>query len=202
LEGIKMKEFDVKQLFWVSEPKEYMITESDITIVTEPWTDLWQRTYYGFQHDNAPVLQIKSEEKYFTFSVKTEFHNKGLFEQCGIAVYLDSDNWAKASCEYENVMTSKLGSVVTNNGYSDWATTDIPSGIHQLYYRLSRRESDFLVETSEDGIDYKQMRIFHLIKGAGEVSFGVYACSPLDSSFKARFSEMRLMECIWEGFQE
>ncbi|WP_245662995.1 DUF1349 domain-containing protein [Endozoicomonas arenosclerae] len=40
-------------------------------------------------------------------------------------IYLDSENWFKASIEYENQDYSRLGSVVTNFGYSDWATTDI-----------------------------------------------------------------------------
>ena len=39
-------------------------------------------------------------------------------------MYLDSENWLKASIEYENEKISHLGSVVTNNGYSDWAQPD------------------------------------------------------------------------------
>lgn len=40
-------------------------------------------------------------------------------------MYLDSENWLKVSIEYENEKFQHLGSVVTNNGYSDWATTEI-----------------------------------------------------------------------------
>ena len=29
------------------------------------------------------------------------------------------------------------GSVVTNHGYSDWATTDIPAGVKEMWYRLT-----------------------------------------------------------------
>ena len=90
-----------------------------------------------------------------------------------------------------------LGSVVTNNGYSDWATQDISASIKEMYYRLSRRESDFLIEYSEDGINFKQMRIFHLFKADDEIPFGIYACSPENSSFKAVFSNMEITECKW-----
>lgn len=193
-----MKEFDIKDLFWIREPKEYTISENEITITTEPDTDLWQRTYYGFQHDNAPVLQMKTEEKYFSFTVKTEFKGKELFDQCGIVIYMDSEDWAKAAFEYEDIHIGKLGSVVTNGGYSDWTSTDVSSNMSQIYYRLSRRESDYLIETSQDGNDFKQMRIFHFNKGAEEISFGIYACSPLNSSIDAKFSEMKLTECIWK----
>ena len=66
---------------WTRKPKEYIITDDRIEIVTNPYTDLWQRTYYHFRNDNAPVLQIKSSEKFFSFIVKTEFDSKVRFEQ-------------------------------------------------------------------------------------------------------------------------
>ena len=183
---------------WIREPAEYRIEENRIEIVTKPHTDLWQRTYYHFRNDNAPVLQISTEEKYFSFLVKTEFpesHHR--FDQCGVVMYLDSDNWLKGSIEYENEEFQHLGSVVTNNGYSDWATTEIGADVKSIWYRFSRREDDYCIECSEDGIRYKQMRICHMWKGAGEIYFGVYACSPEDSSFRAVFTDMELTECRW-----
>ena len=45
---------------WTRETKEYSISPDRIEIVTEPHIDLWQRTYYHFRNDNAPVLQMKS----------------------------------------------------------------------------------------------------------------------------------------------
>lgn len=184
--------------FWIHEPKEYSIQDEKIEIVTEPHTDYWQRTYYLFQNDNAPTLLFKTKEEFFSFSVKTEFNSKRRFDQCGVAIYQDSDNWCKASIEYENEEFQRLGSVVTNNGYSDWATVDIPATQKYMYYRLSRRRDDFCFESSLDGVHYKQMRIFHLFKGAGEIQVGLYACSPEDSSFTATFSEIKLTECMWK----
>ena len=190
-------EFTADKLFWIREPKQWQATDEKIEIITEPVTDLWQRTYYGFQNDNAPVLQMETEETYFSFVVKTDFESKWRFDQCGIALYLNSDNWIKASIEYENDEYQRLGSVVTNLGYSDWATTDIPASIKSMWYRLSRRESDFCIECSTDGENWKQMRICHLHEGAGKIAFGVYACSPERSSFKATFTHMQITECKW-----
>lgn len=195
-----MKKFTKENLYWVREPKNYSITDSVITIETEPKTDLWQRTYYGFQNDNAPVLQMKTARKYFSFTVKTTFNSSVLFDQCGIAIYLDSENWMKASIEYENEEYQRLGSVVTNNGYSDWATHDIPSSVKEMWYRLSRRESDYYIETSTDGINFKQMRSFHLFHGDGEISFGIYAASPSNHSFTAKFTNMEMGECKWAAW--
>ena len=189
--------FDPAELQWIRAPKAYSIGEEEITITTQPNTDLWQRTYYGFQNDNAPVLQLKTDERYFSFVVKTDFASKHRFDQCGVVLYLDSENWLKASIEYENDQFQRLGSVVTNHGYSDWATTDIPASIKSMWYRLSRRESDYCIECSEDGVNFKQMRICHLWEGAGEITFGIYACSPEASSFEAKFTHMEITECKW-----
>ena len=144
---------------WIRAPKKYEVTEEKVKIVTEPFTDLWQRTYYHFRNDNAPVLQMSTDEKYFSFVVKTEFDTKVRYDQSGVVLYIDSENWLKASIEYENEQIQRLGSVVTNNGYSDWASVDVDASIKSMWFRLSRRENDFCIENSVDGKNFKQMRI-------------------------------------------
>jgi len=196
---------------WINKPTKYELNENSISITTEPETDLWQRSYYGFRNDNAPSLQVDTDQN-FTFTAKVCFDYKTRFDQCGLLIYLDSDNWFKVSIEYENETYSRLGSVVTNLGYSDWATTDIPLP-KQIWYRLSRRGADFLIESSLEGDVFKQMRIFHLHKlgdtteemgksdpplpAQSVASVGVYACSPLNSSFTAEFLELKFESCQW-----
>lgn len=199
MEEAKLREFVKENLFWIREPWHTVMDDHKIEMITEPVTDLWQRTYYGFRNDNAPVLQMKTSEPYFSFVVKTEFESKHRFDQCGIVLYLDSDNWLKASIEFENEEFQRLWSVVTNHGYSDWATTDISASIKEMWYRLSRRESDYCMECSQDGVNFKQMRICHMWDGAEEISFGIYACSPEESSFRAVFTDMKMMECQWNA---
>lgn len=111
---------NLKEFKWLRQPADFKISDDKIEITTKPFTDLWQRTYYNFRNDNAPVFQTETAEKFFSFTVKTEFvdsHTR--FDQCGIVMYLDSENWLKASVEYENERFQHLGSVVTNGGYSD-----------------------------------------------------------------------------------
>ena len=192
-------DFSAKQLQWTREPRAYTIADDKITITTQPCTDLWQRTYYHFRNDNAPVLQMTTDEKYFSFVVRTQFASHHRFDQCGIVMYLDSDNWIKASIEYENEEFQHLGSVVTNNGYSDWATTEIPASVKAMWYRLSRREDDFCIECSEDGVRFRQMRVCHMWQATGPVRFGIYACSPEESSFEATFTDMQVLPCQWKA---
>lgn len=193
---------DLTKFTWTREPKQYTVNEDTIEITTKPHTDLWQRTYYHFRNDNAPVFQMETSEKYFSFVVKTEFQEScRRFDQCGIVMYLDSENWLKASVEYENETFQHLGSVVTNHGYSDWATTEIDASVKTMWYRFSRREDDYCIECSYDGITFHQMRICHMYWGGGKVKFGVYACSPEDSSFRAAFSNLEMTECRWKAHE-
>ena len=208
---MKIMNVDFTTAKWINKPKIFEITDQLVKITTEPNTDLWQRSYYGFRNDNAPALLIESDNN-FTFTVRVTFEYQARFDQCGLIIYLDSENWFKASIEYENEDISRLGSVVTNYGYSDWATTDIVTTT-AMWYRLNRRGPDFLIEPSEDGITFKQMRVFHL-HNLGETSpemgkfnppappkfpihLGLFACSPLDSSFTAKFDHFRLDNCEW-----
>ena len=190
--------FNIHDFRWTREPDSFLVSDDRVEIVTKPHTDLWQRTYYHFRNDNAPVFQMETEERYFSFVVKTSFEDSHhRFDQCGVVLYLDSDNWLKGSIEYENERFQHLGSVVTNHGYSDWATTEIDASVKTMWYRLSRREDDYCIECSNDGIHFSQMRVCHMWKGGGKIRFGIYACSPEDSSFRAVFTDLELTACKW-----
>ncbi len=73
----------IENMKWTREPKDYNITNDRIDIITDPHTDLWQRTYYHFRNDNAPVLQMETDEHFFSFIVKTDYsdssHQSWLF---------------------------------------------------------------------------------------------------------------------------
>jgi regulation of enolase protein 1 (concanavalin A-like superfamily) len=196
---------------WINKPAAFEVTRQSVKITTEPNTDFWQRTYYGFRNDNAPALLVESTDN-FTFTTRVAFEYQAMFDQSGLVIYLDSDNWCKICVEYENEAFSRLGTVVTNGGYSDWATTDI-APVTEMWYRLSRRGPDFLVESSPDGVDFKQMRIFHLHRlgptspemgklnppapAEFPIRYGLFACSPTQSSFEASFDHFRLEPCRW-----
>jgi len=204
---------DFAKANWINAPVWSRISPDSVEIVTDPGTDFWQRSYYGFRNDHAPALLLESKAN-FTFTVRSSFNYQNQFDQCGLIIYLDSGNWFKASIEYENAAISRLGSVVTNFGYSDWATTDIPTP-NSFWYRLSRRGPDFLIESSSDGGIFKQMRIFHLhilgettmemgkrnppLPADKSIRFGLYACSPNQSSFTARFSHFNMEHSTWRA---
>lgn len=48
---------NTREMKWIREPGSYNITSDKIEIITEPHTDLWQRTYYHFRNDDAPGME-------------------------------------------------------------------------------------------------------------------------------------------------
>jgi regulation of enolase protein 1 (concanavalin A-like superfamily) len=112
-------------------------------------------------------------------------------------VRVDGDNWIKVSTEYESETWSRLGSVVTNLGFSDWATQDIPSSRRAMWYRISRNGPDFLLEHSYEGQEWLQLRVTHLHEAPGQLEAGVYACSPVGKDFWCRFGLVGISENEW-----
>ena len=41
------------------------------------------------------------------------------------------------------------------------------------------------------------MRVCHMWKANNEIQFGIYACSPKYSFFKATFTHMEMTDCKW-----
>ncbi len=180
---------------WQNKPEDYSFDDG-LVIKTKPYTDFWQRTHYGFRRDDGHHF-ITEVEGDFTFSAQLDFESKMLYDQCGIILRIDENNWVKASIEYEDEETSKLGSVVTNLGYSDWATTDISTKISSMWYRFNKNNNDVLIEYSYDGVDWKQMRILHLHNSSSKVKVGVYACSPQNSSFICTAKKIVMSQNTW-----
>ena len=79
-------EFSIQNFKWTREPADFTLSDDGVEIITKPYTDLWQRTYYHFRNDNAPVFQMETDEKFFSFIVKTTFESKHRFDQCGVVM--------------------------------------------------------------------------------------------------------------------
>lgn len=184
------------KFYWFNEPTKYQIGNG-LEIWTDSGTDFWQRTHYGFRNDNGHCL-LQDVEGDFTLSTQVVFRSEGQYDQCGLVLRLDEDNWIKASTEYINPDNSKLGSVVTNLGYSDWATQNISSDMRQLWYRANKRGSDVRLDFSLDGVVWQQMRICHLHQPSEKIAVGVYACSPLENSLWCRFSWLTFGVNEWQ----
>jgi uncharacterized protein len=181
----------MKNFHWFNEPKEHSLVDNTLTIRTQEKTDFWQRTHYGFQRDNGHCF-LKTTSGDFTLQTQTTFAPEAQYDQCGLFARIDSDNWIKCSVEFENPTLSRLGSVVTNLGNSDWASQDITTPITSICLKLTREGNDFIIEQSADGQSWEQMRITHLHKAENTLNIGLYACSPTGKGFTCSFTHTSL----------
>ncbi len=180
----------LKAFRWINEPTEWSIGQS-LEVRTRPNTDYWQRTHYGFQRDNGHFYFINIVGD-FTFSLQVGFEPQAQYDQCGLMCRANADTWIKCSIEYETLHLSRLGSVVTNLDFSDWATQDLTTPINMMYYALARQGNDFQLKWSPDGADWRQMRITHLHKCPAQLMVGFYACTPLGNGFACRLFDAEL----------
>jgi regulation of enolase protein 1 (concanavalin A-like superfamily) len=181
---------------WFNPPAVYK-SGNGLEMTTKARTDFWQRTHYGFRRDDGHCLLTEINDD-FCLTTCVVFKPKEKYDQCGLMVRLDENNWIKMGTEYENAEISRLGSVVTNLGYSDWATRDVPTTAEQqIFYRIHKNGPDFLLENSQDGRTFAQMRIAHLHAPFTKLSIGVYACSPIGENFWCRFSWLEISENQW-----
>ena len=182
---------------WLNPPKTYDIHDTYIRLISQPQTDFWQKTNYGYQRNTGHAYLLPIEKNAFTFDVCVSFEGKELYDQAGLFLYFDEDNWAKASLENGLNGTLMLGSVITHSGYSDWAIAfEMKQSVSAIYYRLHKKENDFLIEYSLDGKQYNELRMFHL-HVERELRLGIYACSPMNSSFEAIMDHWHLQPLQW-----
>lgn len=185
---------------WFNQPQRYQLGNG-LEVFTDEKTDFWQRTHYGFQRDDGHCLLVRQAGD-FSLMTQVQFSPREKYDQCGLIVRIDSQNWIKVSTEYEDESLSRLGSVVTNFGYSDWATQDVPSNRHTMWYRISKRGRDFLLESSDDEQTWIQMRIAHLHQETEYYDVGVYACSPIGKDFWCCFKTLQISHNTWQTIHE
>jgi regulation of enolase protein 1 (concanavalin A-like superfamily) len=180
---------------WLNEPQQVQVANG-LHITTEPKTDFWQRTHYGFQFDSGHAL-LSSQPGDFEMRTHVRFEPNNQYDQCGLYVRLDTDNWIKLSTEYISPRLSMLGAVVTNLGYSDWSTMELDHDPGQMWYQINKNGSDFLLQASADGRTWQQLRIAHLHAPCQSIQAGIYACTPKDGQFTCTFTRLIITENSW-----
>ena len=180
-------------LTWFCPPKQWSVNNGLLTLYPDASTDFWQRTHYGFQNDNGHFFYIETRDN-FTLTTKVRIYPQHQYDQAGLMVRISPDFWIKTSIEFEPDEPNRLGAVVTRYGYSDWSTQDISKQVQEYQLRIQREGQDFIVEYRPSAqAHWSQIRMAHLEISAGSaVQCGLYACSPVDTGFKAEFEFLDL----------
>lgn len=183
------------RLSWSNPPKQLALGEAGLSLETAADTDLWQRTHYGFRRDNAHALTAAVEGD-FELETSVAFEPLHQYDQAGLLVWLSAECWLKTSIEFELEGPSRLGSVVTNGAWSDWATQDIPNSTREGRYRITRTAGDYIIQYCRADEQWTHLRMAHLHAddGSRPVRAGIYACSPKSGGFKATFRCLRILD--------
>lgn len=183
------------RLAWHCEPARWSVDPDQRRLRVEPdgGTDFWQKTHYGFEADNGHLLSARIEGD-FVLTTKVRFHPVHQYDQAGLMVRISPSCWLKTSVEYEPHFAPRLGAVVTNHGYSDWSTQAFPSDVREVWLRIRREGSDYIVDASGDGRAWEQLRMAHLHedRAGAAVSGGLYACSPKGAGYAADFDFLHI----------
>ena len=174
-----LKEFD-----WMNEPQRVRFDDDGMHVVSKYRTDFWACARYDFRKDDGHFFfsYVLGD---FCCDLDWMFNQPESFDQCGIMVRVDVNNWFKASIMYEKDDAPMLATCLTNDGYSDLATIPLPQGTNHVWYRLKKRKGCYIASYSLDGEEYMQLRKFYLIHDADDVKIGAYICSPQREDFEA-----------------
>jgi regulation of enolase protein 1 (concanavalin A-like superfamily) len=164
-----------------------------LRVSPEAATDCWQKTHYGFETDNGHFLHLEMSGD-LVLSTRVRFQPVHQYDQAGLMIRVSAACWLKTSVEHEPGEPGRLGVVVTNHGYSDWSTRSLPASGPEVWLRVRREGTDYLVEVSRDGRAWEQIRMARLLgdREGAPVAAGAYACSPKGAGFVAEFTHLTI----------
>ena len=137
-----------RDLFWLkeggeegegkNEPAEWSVCKNDgsLSILPRRLTDFWCRTYYEptLLKGNGHGLVVGVEDgKESVVTTSFELKPKFQFDQGGVLLFGDKENWIKAGMEaVDGVPKSSV--VVTVNGFSDWSSFPSASTVKMVCF--------------------------------------------------------------------
>lgn len=169
---------------WHCEPPEWSLDDDGLTVVTGEKTDFWQDTFYGFRRDDGHFFGLPAGGD-FTATVVFEGAYEVLYDQAGLMMRVDRNNWVKTGIEYSDNVTN-FSVVVTRDGRSDWSVVGVPLVSGPQEVRLTRLDTAVIVHFRRGDGTWNLMRVADFPK-AESVQVGPMACSPERAGFSARF---------------
>jgi regulation of enolase protein 1 (concanavalin A-like superfamily) len=175
-------------LKWFNEAPRWSAQGNTITVVSGPKTDFWRKTFYGFIHDNGHFYGQPVQGD-FVIAVKVSGQYSALYDQAGLMLRVDGQNWVKCGIEFvEGVQ--QVSAVVTRE-YSDWSVVPLPHNPPAIWLRVTRRQEAVEVQYALDGKQYTMLRLAYLVP-VGSVSAGVMCASPEGNGFATVFEDLSI----------
>lgn len=186
LEGFKAQ--SLEKMTWFNEPSQWEIKDKKLTMMVTPQSDYWRISHYGFTVDDAPFYYSTYGGEFET-KVKITGDYKARFDQMGLMLRVDAQNYIKAGVEFVDGKFN-LSTVVTHKT-SDWSVITLEKAPPFVWIKAVRRLDAVEVFYSFDDKEYIMMRNAYLQDNT-PVQVGLMAACPDGNGFKAIFENFTL----------
>ena len=173
---------------WFNEPENWSVENDVLTMDVTPQSDYWRISHYGFTVDDAPFLYtLRGGE--FEVKVKISGDYKVRFDQAGLMLRIDKENYIKTGIEFVDGKYN-LSTVVTHRT-SDWSVIELEKPVEYVWIKAVRRLDAVEIFYSFDDKEYTMMRNCWLQDNT-PVMVGMMAACPDGNGFKATFEGFRI----------
>lgn len=178
----------LERMSWFNEPESWSVRQGTLTMDVTPQSDYWRISHYGFTVDDAPFFYtLRGGE--FEVKVKISGEYKTRFDQAGLMLRIDKENYIKTGIEYVDGKYN-LSTVVTHKT-SDWSVIELDKPVEHVWIKAVRRLDAVEIFFSFDDKEYTMMRNCWLQDNT-PVMVGMMAACPDGDGFKAVFSDFKI----------
>jgi regulation of enolase protein 1 (concanavalin A-like superfamily) len=170
---------------WRNEPVQWQLSPAGLAVVTDHATDFWSKTHYGFTRHSGHLFGYTTTGG-FTASLRIRGRYESLYDQAGLMVLIDDENWIKAGVEISDG-EAMLGSVLTV-GCSDWATGAFPGDASDFWLRVTVDNGVLRIQMSIDGGRWPLVRLCPFPPAAHYI-VGPMCCTPEREGLSVLFSD-------------
>lgn len=175
----------LEKMNWFNEPAEWSISDGRLSMSVTPKSDYWRISHYGFTVDDAPFYYAEYGGE-FEAKVKVSGDYKTRFDQAGLMVRIDHENYIKAGIEYVDGRYN-LSTVVTHHT-SDWSVIALDKPVEAIWIKAVRRRDAVEIFYSFDDKEYTLMRNAWM-EANRPVKISMMGASPDGNGFNASFSD-------------
>lgn len=173
---------------WLNEPEKWSVENDRISVTSDPQTDFWRITHYGYVTNNGHFY-FREVEGDFEITVKVTGDYKDLYDQAGLMIRTDSLHWLKSGIEFVHG-TLNVSAVVTHNT-SDWSIISRNDKPSALWLKLVRKNDSAELSYSVNGKDYEMQRLAWFPPEV-KVQAGIMAAAPEGKGFTATFENLEI----------
>ncbi len=174
----------LEKMNWFNEPENWeIVNKNTFTMQVPAKTDYWRISHYGFTVDDAPFYYGTYGGE-FEAKVKVSGDYIEQYDQAGIMVRIDHENYIKAGIEYVNGKYN-ISTVVTHKT-SDWSVIELEKPVDFIWIKAVRRIDAVEIFYSFDDKTYTMMRNAWMQDNI-PMMVGVMAASPDGEGFEATF---------------